>query len=147
LAVGATVAASNQGGSITATPAQATHFESKVRPVLVSKCIACHGDKQQIAGLRLDRPISPAMAKKVAAAVEYNGATKMPPSGKMSAQDIAAVSAWGRAGGPWPAKVAVKSKQRFWAFVPPTVPSLPKVKNTTWAKSPLDLFVLAKLEE
>lgn len=147
LAVGATVAASNQGGSITATPAQAAHFESKVRPVLLSKCIACHGDKQQIAGLRLDRPISTAMAKKVAAAVEYNGVIKMPPGGKMGAQDIAAVSAWGRAGGPWPAKVAVKSKQRFWAFVPPTVPSLPTVKNPTWAKSPLDLFVLAKLEE
>jgi len=146
-AIYATVAATTQSGPITATPAQAAHFESKVRPVFISKCIACHGDKQQIAGLRLDRPISPAMAKKVAAAVEYHGATKMPPGGKMGAQDIAAISAWGKAGGPWPAKVAVKTKERFWAFVPPTVPSLPKVKNATWAKSPLDLFVLAKLEE
>jgi cytochrome c553 len=147
MAAGATVAAANQSGTITATPAQAEHFESKVRPVFLSKCIACHGDKQQIAGLRLDKPISPAMAKKVAAAVEYNGTIKMPPGGKMGAQDIAAVSAWGKAGGPWPAKVAVKTKQRFWAFVPPTVPSLPKVKNPNWAKSPLDVFVLAKLEE
>lgn len=147
LAVYGTVADASQAGLITATPEQAAHFESKVRPIFVSKCLACHGDKQQIAGLRLDKPISAAMAKKVAAAVEYNGSTKMPPSGKMSAAEIAAVSSWGKAGGPWPAKVATKSKQQFWAFSPPVVPPLPKVKNQAWAKSPLDLFVLAKLEE
>lgn len=147
LVVYGTIADAHQGGLITATPEQAAHFESKVRPVFVSKCLACHGDKQQIAGLRLDKPISPAMAKKVAAAVEYSGSTKMPPSGKLGALDVAAISAWGKAGGPWPAKVAVNTKKQFWAFAPPTVPALPKVKNKTWAKSPLDLFVLAKLEE
>lgn len=145
-AIYGTVATANQSGLITATPEQAAHFESKVRPVFVAKCLACHGEKEQIAGLRLDRPISAAMAKKVAAAVEYNGSTKMPPGGKLGAQDIAAVSSWGKAGGPWPAKVVVKKKQQFWAFVPPTVPTMPQVKNKTWAKSPLDVFVLAKLE-
>ena len=147
LAIYGTVADASQVGLVTATPEQAAHFESKVRPVFVSKCLACHGDKQQIAGLRLDKPITPAMAKKVAAAVEYTGQTKMPPSGKLGALDVAAISAWGNAGGPWPAKVAVNTKKQFWAFAPPTVPALPKVKNKTWAKSPLDLFVLAKLEE
>lgn len=142
-----TLASANQAGMITATPEQAAHFESKVRPVFVAKCLACHGDKQQIAGLRLDKPISAAMAKKVAEAVEYNGITKMPPGGKLNAADLAAVSSWGRSGGPWPAKVATKTTKQFWSFVPPTTPALPKVKNTAWAKSPLDLFVLAKLEE
>jgi mono/diheme cytochrome c family protein len=146
-AIYGTVATANQSGLITATPEQAAHFESKVRPVFVAKCLACHGEKEQIAGLRLDKPISAAMAKKVAAAVEYNGSTKMPPAGKLSAQEIAAISSWGKAGGPWPAKVVNKGKQQFWAFVPPTMPAMPKVKNKAWAKSPLDLFVLAKLEE
>jgi cytochrome c553 len=141
------VATASQQKFVTATPEQGAHFESKVRPVFVAKCLACHGEKEQIAGLRLDRPISAEMAKKVAAAVEYNGSTKMPPSGKLPAQDIAAVSAWGRAGGPWPAKVVVNTKKEFWAFVPPVTPAMPTVKNKTWAKSPLDLFVLAKLEE
>ncbi len=141
------LASANQAGMVTATPEQAAQFESKVRPVFVAKCIACHGDKQQIAGLRLDKPVSAAMAKKVAAAVTYTGETKMPPGGKLPAADVAAISAWGKAGGPWPSQVAVKPKQEFWAFKPPVAPSVPKVKNKAWAKSPLDLFVLAKLEE
>lgn len=132
---------------LSATPEQAAHFESKVRPVLLAKCVACHGDKQQIAGLRLDKPISAEMALKVAKAVEYKGNTKMPPNGKLPALDLAAVAAWGRAGGPWPAKVAAKPKNGFWAFTPPAMPKLPAVKNAKWAKSPLDLFVLATLEK
>ena len=147
LMVYGTLASANQAGMLTATPEQAAQFESKVRPVFVAKCLACHGDKQQIAGLRLDKPISMAMAKKVAAAVEYTGTTKMPPGGKLPSAEIAAISAWGKAGGPWPSQVAIKPKKQFWAFIPPSSPTLPKVKNKAWAKSPLDLFVLAKLEE
>jgi mono/diheme cytochrome c family protein len=132
---------------LTANPKQAAHFESKVRPVFVDKCIACHGEKQQQGGIRLDKPISSSLAKRVAEAVEYKGIIKMPPSAKLPADELAALSAWGRAGGPWSAKAAVATKKQFWSFVPPKMPALPKVKNTAWAKSPMDLFVLAKLEE
>src|SRR5690349_17547055 len=30
------------------------HFEKHVRPVLIDKCVRCHGPKQQRGGLRLD---------------------------------------------------------------------------------------------
>jgi cytochrome c553 len=33
---------------------QVEFFETRVRPVLVEKCISCHGDKKQQASLRLD---------------------------------------------------------------------------------------------
>ncbi len=137
----------SQAGFVQATPEQASQFETKVRPVFVAKCLACHGEKEQIAGLRLDRPISPAMAKKVAAAVEYNGTTKMPPAGKLPAQDVAAISAWGKAGGPWPPKATKATPKDFWSFIPPKMPTLPAVKNKAWVKSPIDQFVLARLEE
>ena len=29
-------------------------FESKIRPLLVERCLECHGDKKQKGGLRLD---------------------------------------------------------------------------------------------
>ena len=29
-------------------------FETKIRPVLVEKCIACHGSSKQTSGLRMD---------------------------------------------------------------------------------------------
>src|SRR5688572_29729764 len=33
---------------------QAAFFESKVRPVLVERCLGCHGPEKQKGGLRLD---------------------------------------------------------------------------------------------
>src|SRR5690242_11179347 len=35
-------------------PAAIEFFESKVRPVLVEKCFACHGPENQKGGIRLD---------------------------------------------------------------------------------------------
>src|SRR3954469_7882802 len=33
---------------------EAAFFESKVRPLLVDRCLECHGEKKQKGGLRLD---------------------------------------------------------------------------------------------
>jgi len=35
-------------------PEQEEFFESKIRPVLASECIECHGPEKQKGGLRLD---------------------------------------------------------------------------------------------
>ncbi|MBS1702513.1 MAG: DUF1549 domain-containing protein [Armatimonadetes bacterium] len=123
-------------------------FESKVRPTIQTKCYGCHGPKQQIADLRLDKPLTPAEAKLVAEAISYTGDTKMPPSGKLPVDELAAVQAWAKAGAPWPStKAPEKPKGKFWAFVAPTTPPLPTVKAKWWAQNPIDTFVLAKLEE
>lgn len=124
-------------------------FESKVRPTIESKCVACHGPKQQIADVRLDKPLSAEQAKKVLEAIAYTGDTKMPPSGKLPADQLASMSAWAKAGAPWPTSKPNQPKKdgKFWSFVPPQMPSLPSVKMKSWAQNPLDQFVLAKLEE
>jgi cytochrome c553 len=122
-------------------------FEAKIRPVLEAKCIACHGPKQQLKGLRLDKPISTELAQKLVDAIAYKGDVQMPPAGKLPADELAALTAWGKAGAPWPASHTVaKSKGPFWAFVSPKRPHLPKVKNASWTQSPIDRFILAKLE-
>src|SRR2546430_16203838 len=36
------------------TPEQVEFFETKVRPILFHNCFTCHGEKQQMGGLRLD---------------------------------------------------------------------------------------------
>src|SRR4051812_9625695 len=36
------------------TPQEAEFFETRVRPVLAEHCVACHGPKKQMSGLRLD---------------------------------------------------------------------------------------------
>jgi hypothetical protein len=37
-------------------------------------------------------------------------------------------------------------RDRHWAFEPPVRPALPAVRNREWARTPIDLFILARLE-
>lgn len=123
-------------------------FESKIRPVLQTKCVACHGENLQSGDLRLDRPITPEMAAKIKPVIDYKGDVKMPPAGKLPADELAALTLWAEAGAPWPETPNVEPTDgTFWAFVPPVKPEVPSVKNEAWVQNPIDAFVIAKLEE
>ncbi len=159
--------------ALTAKPkapsAQETEFfETNVRPLLFEKCYSCHGPKAQQGGLRLDARASalvgggngPAMVagdpdkSLLIKAVRYDSALKMPPSGKLKPVEIAALTDWVRMGAPWPdskgqaaaAAAPVKPAASHWSFRPVKKVAPPRVKNTAWAKSPIDNFILAKLE-
>jgi cytochrome c553 len=152
------------------SPQAAEFFETHIRPLLVSKCSSCHGDKNPSGGLRLDSREEmlkgggrgPAMApgdanaSLIVRAVRYDSALKMPPTGKLSDEEIAALEAWVKMGAPWPAahsgghtlpKGAFSDAQRtWWSFQPIKNPLLPKVKDAAWCRTPIDRFILAKLE-
>jgi mono/diheme cytochrome c family protein len=96
-------------------------------------------------------------ASKLVQAIRYNGARKMPPSGKLKEEEIAAIEAWVKAGAVWPegmkpvagksAPYLITEEQRnFWAFRPVMNPTVPAVTNTKWARTDIDRFILAKLE-
>ena len=137
-------ATSNTAANSAATAA----FEVKIRPILEAKCVACHGPKQHLGGVRLDKAISTDVAQRLVEAVACTGEVKMPPSGKLPADELAALSAWAKAGAPWPVVPKVASaKTRFWSFIPPATPKTPNVKARWWAQNPIDRFILAKLEE
>ncbi len=99
-------------------------------------------------------------------ALSYEGGLKMPPMGKLKDDEIAKIKTWIQMGAPWPGfekKAGVASlspsgtrkhgsaitdaELKFWAFQPVRKPAVPAVKNSTWVKSPVDAFLLAKLEE
>jgi len=152
----------------------AQFFEAKVRPILVGKCFACHSasGKSLQGGLKLDSregliaggtrgaaivPGHPEQSLLLTAISHTDKDLKMPPDVKLKANEIDALSAWIKMGGIWPdavkpapiAKAASPSAQtasKFWAFLPPKMPILPKVKNLAWAQSPLDRFILVRLE-
>src|SRR4051812_40590090 len=44
----------NSASASTPTAEQIATFEKEVRPLLIEKCIRCHGPKKQESGLRLD---------------------------------------------------------------------------------------------
>jgi hypothetical protein len=148
-------------------------FETKVRPVLANNCFACHAESG-LGGLRLDSeeamkkggmrgsdvvPGDPAKSLLITAIKQTDPALKMPLGGKLSDPEIAVLEAWVKAGAVWP-KTSAKSiasgtgkytispeRRAFWSFKPLQDAPLPAVKDTKWAKSDIDRFVLARLEK
>ena len=100
-------------------------------------------------------------------AINHDEFLKMPPKDKLSTGELIALTRWVKMGAPWPelasldsalsvetgegkaeSKAYITEEDRaYWAFQPVRRPRLPKVKNLQWTESPLDFFVLAKLED
>ncbi len=129
-------------------------FEKKIRPLLLERCVECHGGDSIEASLRLTSreamttggdsgPVviagKPAESLLVQV-VEYLGDIQMPPDGKLADSDIAALKDWVAAGAPMPAApiVAVADPgpqrafeptaehRRWWAFQPLARPAVPQ---------------------
>ena len=95
---------------------KADFFESRIRPLLASRCYACHG-QAQTAGLRLDArdpamrggrsgrvivPGKPEESLLLRAVAHTHDTLKMPPTGKLDVQDVANIERWIRDGAVWP---------------------------------------------
>jgi hypothetical protein len=153
------------------SPAAVEFFEKEVRPLLVERCLKCHGDQKPKGGLQLTSQAAvlkggdtgrAAVAGKpdeslLIQAVRHNGDLKMPPKEKLKDREIETLTRWVKLGLPWPqgAGLAAPSdkkfvltdeQRRFWAWQPVKVVLPPQVTNTTWARSDLDRYVLARLE-
>ena len=153
--------------------AQVEYFESKVRPLLIERCTACHGAENQESSLRLDTaeglmaggesgPVviaSDPDHSLLIQAVRGKGDLKMPPDGEdpLTPEEIQALVHWIKQGANWPGYQAAnsnppdstftKEQKSFWAFQAVSDPSLPDVSQKQWSTSPLDRFILARLEE
>ena len=154
------------------TPEQAQFFEGKIRPILSEKCYKCHSVEtgKSKGGLTLDTrdgllkggesgpAVKPGDADRsilVKAVMYTDKDLQMPPKGeKLSAREIADLTSWVKMGAPDPRKpkaaklsgLTDKAKQH-WAFQPIKMPSIPVVKNKGWVYTPVDAFILQKLEE
>jgi cytochrome c553 len=135
-------------------------FESKIRPLLVTRCGSCHGDQVQMGGKQLTSKdgmhraavvvAGDANASPLVQAVRYSGKVKMPPTGKLSDEEIQLLEKWISEGAFWPdtdATAKTASTVGHWAFQPVKNPPAPTIKDTAWAHSDIDRFILAKLEE
>ncbi len=145
-------------------------FENKVRPLLAEHCFKCHGPKRQESELRVDSRAAllhggvkgPALVagkpgdSLLLKAIRQEDKLKMPPGKKLPATDIATLTKWIEMGAPWtPGASGITTRsgeitaeeRQFWSFQPVRNPPLPEVKNRTWVQSPVDRFILSKLEE
>jgi hypothetical protein len=145
--------------SIAATPpAKTIEFNRDIRPILSENCFPCHGadSASRKGGLRLDRfedATAPAKDGKIAIVpgkadtselVKRINATDedhMPPEKThkvLSAAQKDLLKQWVASGAKY---------QLHWSYLPPQKPSVPEVKDKGWAKSPIDNFILARLEK
>ncbi len=136
-------------------------YNIHVKPILSDKCFACHGPDmaKQKAGLRLDLAESayselPESPGKVAinpgslkgSEVFYRITSTDPDVLMPSPESHLTLSNYEKA-------VLIKwiddgaEYKEHWAFVKPEMPEIPKVKNKDWVKSPIDHFILNKIEE
>ncbi|MGG7661770.1 DUF1553 domain-containing protein [Dyadobacter sp. BHUBP1] len=141
-------------------------FNYDVKPILSDKCFACHGPdaKKQKGGLRLDTEEGAYKALKnakngqgskhhaivpgdLAASEVYNRLVsqdpdlKMPPPASnltLSAKEIAILTRWIEEGAKY---------KPHWSFIKPEKPAVPATKQAGWARTPIDHFILARLDK
>lgn len=143
-------------------------FETDIRPILKAYCLDCHGGTDKPSGgldLRLRRfmaaggdsgasiqPGSPAESVLIRRMVDG----EMPPGEKkVPAEKIQIIGRWIAAGAPTakdepltidPGIGITNEERAYWAFQPIRRPDVPAVKAADRVRTPIDAFVLAKLE-
>ncbi|HXG61209.1 MAG TPA: PSD1 and planctomycete cytochrome C domain-containing protein [Planctomycetota bacterium] len=148
-------------------------FEKKIRPVLVEKCYSCHSAQapKLKANLRLDSregllkggDMGPALkpgdpdGSLLIQAIRYKDEDlRMPPKERLPKEVVADFEEWVRRGAPDPRTGGAPSgKDRdpkasaraHWAFRPVADPAPPAVRRADWVRTPVDRFILARLEE
>lgn len=139
-----------QGTNRAAESGATIDFNRQVRPLLANICYRCHGPDtaERKADLRLDtesgllaaverhRPEASELVRRIAS---DDPDERMPPpsSGKtLTADDVRVLTEWVRQGAPY---------ARHWSYVRPQRPPEPEVDDPSWAKHPIDRFLLARL--
>ena len=133
--------------------AEGIQFNRDIRPILSENCFYCHGQdgNKRKADLRLDvrdvavqiGAIIPGDTAKSPLVNRINSSDPgelMPPSNsdrRLSEEQKTLLEHWVADGAQY---------QDHWAFVAPTRPSEPQVRDRSWPKNAIDHFVLAKLE-
>ncbi len=153
-------AASAPGG---AGAIEKVSFTKDVRPILSNNCFACHGPDaaNQKSPFRLDTeehsranlakegaparhgivPGKPEESLLLQRIVTHDPGVVMPPpyskKPPLTEEQVATLTEWIRQGAAY---------EPHWAFVAPVKPPLPEVTDQSWPRTPIDNFILAKLE-
>lgn len=138
-------------------------FEKDIRPLLLAKCISCHGPEKQKGGLRLDTkagwqsggdqgpaivPDKPDDSLLMRAVLGSKGVERMPPKEPLSAREIESLRKWIQSGAADPRDgvtrlggTTVEEARKWWSFQPVVLPAVPKNGN----ENPIDAFLFQKL--
>lgn len=139
-------------------PREKVHFNRDIRPLLSDTCLKCHGPdtKGNTSELRLDTregalaefekgrfgivPGHPEKSEVFLRISTSDKSDRMPPAKankSLTPAQIDLLRRWIAEGAEW---------QGHWAFLPPKKAPLPAVKKAAWARTPVDAFLLARME-
>jgi len=167
--------ARSTAASATPAPEGVAFFEQKIRPVLLSACYECHAAEAKAkgklkGGLFLDTrtalltggdegpAIIPGKADDSLLLKALRWAREdlhMPPKSKLPPEVIADFEKWVAMGAPDPRtgevakarrEISIPQGRDYWAFRSLRPVPVPTVKNASWAKTPIDRFILARQE-
>jgi hypothetical protein len=165
----ASVRAQNPAAAPQPASRPSVDFARDIEPILQNTCYECHGAKKTKADLRLDSPaailnggetgpiIVPGNSEQsllVRRVLGLDGDDRMPKDGDpLPPGQVALLRAWIDQGPVWPgtAPGAVPAPDRqspqHWAYRAPVAPAVPDVRRGEWVRTPIDRFVLARLEK
>ena len=161
--------------AFTASAAPAPDFLREVRPLLEQHCFKCHGPEKQKGGLRFDTkdgafqtgesgekaivPGHAAGSRLIKLVSSKDDAERMPSKGEpLSRAQIDLLRRWIDAGAQWPEGAAASGvgagsemivtdeDRKHWSYLPLKSPPLPAVKKIASIHTPVDRFILARLE-
>ncbi len=149
--------------------AEIVSFEKHVRPILKAHCLECHGEGEETEGeldLRLRRFILKGGDSGAGFVVgkpeesplyERTLEQEMPPGDtKLTKAELATIKKWIESGAqtlrPEPETIGkgvylTEGERTFWSFQPIKNPKVPTVKHAKRVRTPVDAFLLRKLEE
>jgi mono/diheme cytochrome c family protein len=150
----------------TASSAEAPDYARDIAPLFERHCVECHGPKKQESLLRLDSrketlaggmsgdAVLPGRSRDSLLLKHLRGEARPPMPYKKPPLDPAEVdriAAWIDAGAPGGSDEPLPShepaKAVHWAYAKPVRPPIPAVTRGDWVRSPIDAFVLARLEK
>ena len=134
-------------------------FNFHVKPIISDKCFACHGpdEKERAANLRLDtekglyqltedlssyviNKENPEKSELLRRIFHDNKSISMPPPESnliLTDHEKSILEKWVMQGAEW---------KKHWAYIKPSLPKIPQVKNKDWVSNPIDNFVLKNIE-
>ena len=140
-------------------------FETKIRPVLITKCFKCHGGEKVSSDFRVDSRdallkggdsgtalvVGKPDESPIVRAMSYvDNDLKMPPDKQLPANVVDDFRRWIQSGAVWPKSAEPRDPafktQRHWAFRPVEKPIVPDSTKPGWSRNAIDAFVLQKLD-
>jgi len=149
-----------EGQEKVAEAPDAVHFHEKVEPILTGKCLSCHDSLKKKGGLDLTRRAAALKGGDNGTALAPGNSTdsllykrvaagEMPPGNPLSPEQVAAFKKWIDGGAAYAREPLVPSGRAgpdWWSLQKIVRPTPPAVKNEKWVRTPIDRFILGKLE-